>query len=172
MRGSPGLPGVTKVTDVDWNDSSDPSETQHDPWDEYAEQASTDEAQDRWDEWSQLGYDTPDGPGGAVPLPHSGLGIASVILTVFAGLGVTVSVVAATVLALQNPALPEDNPQIIAAGCGILASLFLAAVGGLLGLIGLFQPNRNRLFAILGCVFAVLELGGVGALLVIGLLFG
>ncbi len=158
------------MTDVDWNDSSGPADDQHDPWDEYAEQASTDEAQDRWAEWSQLGYDTPDGRSGTASLPHSGLGIASVILTVFAGLGVTVSVVAATVLAIQNPALAEDDPQIIAVGCGILASLPLAMIGGLLGLIGLFQPDRNRLFAILGCIFAVLEVGGVGALLLIGLL--
>jgi len=95
-----------------------------------------------------------------------------VILTVFAGLCLLVSLIAITVLALENPVMPEDNPQVIAAGCGFLTSLFMAAVGGLLGLIGLFQPNRNRLFPILGCLFAVLEVGGFGALLAIGLLFG
>ncbi len=161
-----------KVTDVDGNDSSDPADDPHDPWDEYAEQSSTDEAQDRWAEWSQLGYDTPDGRVVAAPLPHSGLGIASFILTVFAGVSIMVSVIAIIVLALENPVMPERNPQVMGAACGVMVSLFPAAVGGLLGLIGLFQPNRNRLFAILGCLFAALEIGGFAALLAVGLLLG
>ena len=164
------------MNEEDWQDERDHStDDGPDPWDTYEQSlqgAAVHPTEDQWSEWQQRGYDTPDGPGHFYQSPHSGLGIASVVLTVFAGLGMMGTFIGAMFVVAGNPNPREDDPQIIAIGCGMILCLLVSAIGGLLGLIGLFQSDRQKLFPILGCLFAALECGGVLGLIAIGLAFG
>ncbi|MCA9076895.1 MAG: hypothetical protein KDA93_17850 [Planctomycetaceae bacterium] len=160
----------------DWQDDRDVWQDEPDPWDAYEQslQKSEEPAQtnEQWAHWQKQGYDTPAGPGRYHQLPHSGLGIASVALTVFAGLGIMGTFIGAVFVGIENPNPRQDDPQLIAIGCSMILSMLVAAIGGGLGLIGLFQSDRQKLFPILGCLFAALECGGVLALMAIGLAFG
>lgn len=163
-------------TSDDWQDDRNVWQDDPDPWDAYGQSLQQPEepahTDDQWAHWQQQGYDTPAGPGRYDEPSHSGLGIASVVLTVFAGLGIMGTFIGALFVVAQNPNPREDDPQIIAIGCSMILSLLVAGIGGLLGVIGLFQPDRQKLFPILGCLFAALECGGVLALMAIGLAFG
>jgi hypothetical protein len=110
---------------------------------------------------------------GYAPSPQqSGLGIASLVLSIIAGLMLGVPLVIAMVLVARNPNLAEDDPRAMVVGCAMLVGLLLAVVAGILGLIGLFQPDRSRVCAALGVVFAGIEVFGMAGMLVLGLLIG
>ncbi len=157
----------------DWQDDRDSwTDDGPDPWDAYDQSqadSSVETTDNQWSDWQQRGYDTPGGPGHNHQTPHSGFGIASVVLTVFAGLGILGTLIGTMFVVVENPNLPEDDPRIIAIGLGIILSLLVAGIGGLLGLIGLFQSDRQKLFPILGCLFAAIEFGGVLGLVAIWL---
>jgi hypothetical protein len=89
------------------------------------------------------------------------------------GLGELVLVVIAGVMESSNPGGMDDkDPKVAVLGLLLLGGLFLALVGAILGVVGLFDPNRKKLFAILGLIFNGLILGLVLLLLVIGLAMG
>ena len=160
----------------DWQDERDHwTDDGPDPWDAYEQSlqgAAVHPTEDHWSEWQQRGYDTPDGPGHFHQPPHSGLGIASVVLTVFAGLGIFAAFIAAAVMGEQNRHVNEGNLWMIVPVCGMILCVLVSAIGGLLGLIGMFQSDRQKLFPILGCLFAAIECGGVLGIIAIGLAFG
>jgi hypothetical protein len=64
--------------------------------------------------------------------------------------------------------MPSDSPLYLTVGLMICFSGGLDLVGLGLGIGGLFQPDRNKTFSILGIVFNLLFLCAVGALMVIG----
>lgn len=110
---------------------------------------------------------------GFTPRPQqSGLGIASLVLSIVAGLMIGVPMIFAVSLVARNPNLAEDDPTAIGLGCAMLIGVLLAVLAGVLGLIGLFQPDRSRVCAILGLLFAGGEVIGFGALMLLGLLLG
>jgi hypothetical protein len=111
-------------------------------------------------------------PGGMPVTPtQSGLGVASFIVSVVCGLLFVgaFGVIIAAMSKSPTQDLPDDAPEAMTGGCMILAALGGAAVGCVLGLINFFQPDRKKLFGILGVVFngGMLLLGGL--LIVIGL---
>lgn len=108
------------------------------------------------------------------PLKHSGLGVASFLIALLTGVGEFLFVVLCVLLAASSSGgeIDEESPAAIAMGLMILAGLGIALIGVGLGVGGLFQSKRNKLFAVLGICFNALILAGVTALMCIGLLAG
>lgn len=128
-------------------------------------------------------------------LKHSGLGISSFIIAIVSVLlGITffiLSIVGVTNIVSDagtdlsslsdpnqlNDMLLSDN---MGSGFGIIivASLLfmvsggLAFIGGILGLIAVFQKNRKKVFSILGLIFNVFIVLGFLLLFVIGIATG
>lgn len=105
----------------------------------------------------------------SIPLqPHSGLGIASFIISLGAGLMLLI----AGVLESQPGGLDEDS---IAAG--VLGLILVLAVLAQLLALGLsiaavVQVGRNKLYGILGLVFSATGLIGAVLILLLGALLG
>lgn len=125
--------------------------------------------------------------GGGVPerQGHSKLGISSVIIAVLATfviviLFIVAGSVASTLFESQDPAAidpqslqssPEATTLAIV-GIGILGSFLLYLLGLILGVAGIFQGRKKRLFGILGAVLNGLVLLTVVLLFVIGTIIG
>lgn len=113
---------------------------------------------------------------------HSGVGIASFIIAVVSILGLSGSVIAATAMAAamagDSIAISPDTVQELPEGmggllavAGLMFFLIVAAlVGAVLGLVGLFQKERLKLFSILGLTFNSLLVLVVFIVLVVGML--
>jgi hypothetical protein len=96
--------------------------------------------------------------------------VASFILSLISGLLLAIAVVAAGVMASRSGGeLDEKSTEAMTAGCGIIVGMLMNIVGVVLGIVGLMQHDRKKVFAILGVTFNVLLLLGVGGLMVIGL---
>ncbi len=96
-------------------------------------------------------------------LKHSGLGIASFILAIIAIVLVVALIIVTAVIAkdeLADIALSQGNlteeqikefaPLLIVIFLTFFGSVILSLVGAILGIVGLLQKNRKKLFAILG----------------------
>lgn len=104
---------------------------------------------------------------------HSGLGIASFVLALIAGALLLLLVGVAALLAAATPGgIDEDSPAVVVLGLMIFGGLFVAVVALGLGIAGLFQPRRAKVFAVLGTVFSALAIAGVGAVMTLGILVG
>lgn len=103
----------------------------------------------------------------AEPDSHSGLGIASFAIAVSALLMFVTSIIFLFVSDLEvlmtvihdqmsdeelTRVIMTEVPLLIVGMLLILVASFLTLVGAALGLAGLFQPSRKRLFAILGTI--------------------
>ncbi len=122
--------------------------------------------------------------GGGVPerQGHSKLGISSVIIAVLATFVIVIlfiiaGSVASTLFEGQDPAAIDpqslqNSPEatsLAIAGFGILGSFLLYLLGLILGVAGIFQGRKKRLFGILGTVLNGLVLLAVGLLFVVGI---
>jgi hypothetical protein len=104
---------------------------------------------------------------------HSGLGIASFISSIFSGIFLfLIFVVAGVMEASTSGGLDEESPAAIVIGLCMFAFLFVALVALGLGIGGLIQKDRNKLFAVLGTVFSACAFLGTLALVLIGLAMG
>ncbi len=104
---------------------------------------------------------------------HSGFGIASFVLSLFAGFGMFVAICAAGVLAARNPQIFEGtSPVAIFTGLAIIAFGALGVLSLLFGIIGCCQKGRKRIFAILGTVFSGMLIFGTLFLMLLGLAAG
>jgi hypothetical protein len=105
--------------------------------------------------------------------PNSGLGIASFVISLVAGLIAFGLIVAAAVIAAGNPnGVDEKSPVAIALGCSVIMVSFCILVGLCLGIAGLVQRNRKKLFAVLGTCFNGLLLLGLLGLVILGIALG
>ncbi len=110
---------------------------------------------------------------GPPPLRHSGLGIASFVLAMISGMGVVVMIGVATYFAATlGDQFNEQSTAAILVGLGIFAGIGAAAIGAALGLAGLVQPQRNKVFAVLGLVINVMVIFGVCGIMGLGLALG
>lgn len=113
---------------------------------------------------------------------HSGPGIASFIvsLTMYVLCILLLIGAVATVTDLIDPttgaidtagveALLEKTPSFALIGLGFMAAAVGQLIALVLGIIGLAQKERGKVFAILGTVFSGLFVGVIGLIMLIGL---
>jgi hypothetical protein len=86
---------------------------------------------------------------------HSGLGIASFAFSILVGiLMLCLFAMAGFLAATAGDDFKEDSKEAIAIGLAGFGIMFLDFVAFALGIAGLFQPNRQKMFAILGAIFS------------------
>ena len=101
---------------------------------------------------------------------HSGLGIASFISSVIAGIFLFVIFVIAGVMEASTPGgIDETSPAAVFIGLSMFGFLFVALVALGLGIAGLVQKNRIKLFALLGTIFSACSLLGTVSLILFGM---
>lgn len=102
---------------------------------------------------------------------HSGLGIASFILSLGGGVLMFLLIVLAGVAELSTPGgMDEGAPATVMIGLGIIGAGLVELVALALGVAGVLQRDRRRVLAILGLVFSCGALLGTAGLLLLGLL--
>jgi hypothetical protein len=102
---------------------------------------------------------------------HSGLGIASFVMGLIFGLILFVLIGIAGVQEVSNPGgMDENSPFAMVLGLLLLGALLMNLVGAALGLAGVLQKNRRKIFAVLGLVFNLLAVLGTGSLMVLGMM--
>lgn len=104
---------------------------------------------------------------------HSGLGIASFITSIVSGLFIFLLLVTAGVIETSTPGgMDEESISAIMIGLSlfVLLGAALAALG--LGIGGILQKERKKIFAILGTVFSSVSLCITLLIIMIGLLVG
>jgi hypothetical protein len=103
----------------------------------------------------------------APPMPYSGIGLASFIIGILIGIFELAMLVLAAVLAQQKTS--SSSPVMEVAGCGMLLGLAVNLIGVILGIIGVRQADRKKVFAILGLCINAMTLLGVAGLILVGL---
>ncbi len=107
---------------------------------------------------------------------HSGLGITSLVISIVCGL-LTVGVIAfAGYVSYQAEMAPTGGAPgestMLAVGICVLAVLGLSFAGLCLGIVGMIQGNRLRLFAVLGTVMNALIVFFFCGLMMLGMVAG
>ena len=106
-------------------------------------------------------------------LKHSGLGIASLILSILIGTTEFAMIVVAAIMeSASTGGMDEESIGAIVLGLMILGGCVLAFVGLILGVAGLFQKDRKKVFPAVGTAFNAIILLAVVGLIIIGLLIG
>lgn len=104
------------------------------------------------------------------PLRQSGLGLASLLLSIVSGIAVITLVVIAGVMATRNGGtLDEKSVEAVSVGLGIMVGIVMNIVGLVLGIVALMQRDRKKALAILGVTFNGLVLLLVGGLMILGI---
>ncbi|MCG9740068.1 hypothetical protein L1D32_18060 [Shewanella insulae] len=86
---------------------------------------------------------------------HSGLGIAGFVLSILSTLLIFGLLIIAGVLEATTPGgIDETSPEAIIVGLLLFAFIGLTLVALGLGVAGLFQKQRKKIFAILGTIFS------------------
>lgn len=102
--------------------------------------------------------------------PHSGVGIASFMIAILFGAALIGLIAFAAYLEVNTPGgVDETSTEAMIAGLCILGSLACNFLGAVLGLVGVLQRDRKKVFAVLGLVLNTIVLVSVGGILVIGL---
>ncbi|ABO22167.1 hypothetical protein SHLO109777_16870 [Shewanella loihica] len=100
---------------------------------------------------------------------HSGLGIAAFTLSIIATLLIFGIVTVAGVMEATTPGgIDETSPEAIVVGMLIFAFIGLALVALGLGIGGLVQKQRKKIFAILGTIFSSVAILATLALIAYG----
>lgn len=102
---------------------------------------------------------------------NSGFGIASFIMSIVVGVLLFVLFAIAGFISASTPGgMDKESAQAVIIGLSMLALLFCVFISMVLGIIGLFQKERKKLFAILGTVFSSLILMVGFAVIVLGVI--
>jgi len=100
---------------------------------------------------------------------HSGVGIASFVLSVLSGVSLFALFGVAGYMELQSPGgMSEDDPTTMLLGVALIGAGMTQFLAFILGAVGLFQANRKKIFAILGTIFSLLAILTFGGLMVLG----
>lgn len=106
------------------------------------------------------------------PLPslkHSGLGLASFVLSVVtAGAMFVVFLIAGVVAVSQPGGLDEKSPVAVIIGLFLVGLIVMELIALGLGISGFLQRQRKVVFAVLGTVISAITIFGTIALIVIG----
>jgi len=104
------------------------------------------------------------------PEKYSGLGIASFIISVVSGFSIFVLMIVAGFLQATTPGgMHEKSAAAVIVGLFLLAFLAITVAGLGLGVGGLFQKNRKKIFAVLGTVFSSAILSGTIFVMLLGM---
>jgi hypothetical protein len=104
---------------------------------------------------------------------HSGLGIASFITSIIAGILIFLLLLIAGVMETSTPGgIDEDSASAVIIGLFLLALLGAAFVALCLGIGGLIQKERKKIFAILGTAIAAVTTLGTIFIIILGLALG
>ena len=104
---------------------------------------------------------------------HSGFGIASFIMSILVGIGAFSVILVAGFVEASNPeGINEESPIAIIVGLCVFGVIGLNILGIGLGVAGLCQSNRSRVFAILGLVFNGLVIMGIIGIMALGVAMG
>lgn len=104
---------------------------------------------------------------------QSGLGIASFIISITTGVLIfMLFMVAGAMAAATHGNLDNNSVGLILLGLFIIFFILLDLVAVGLGIAGLFQNNRKKVFAILGLVFSVMILLFTGFMMILGSIAG
>jgi hypothetical protein len=105
----------------------------------------------------------------APALKHSGLGIASFIIAIIAGVTLFFSFAVAGFLQVSRPGgLDEKSGLAMLVGLFIIAVCMVHLVGLGLGIAGVFQAGRRKVFSVLGLVLNAGAILGTIGLIVVG----
>ena len=103
-------------------------------------------------------------------LKHSGLGIASFVISLVAGVAEFLLSMVAGYIEMSTPGgINADDPIAGIIGLMMIAGIFGALVGVGLGIAVLFQKDRKKVFCILGLIFNSVILIALGGLMVLGM---
>ena len=104
---------------------------------------------------------------------HSRLGIASFITSIVSGVLMFLLLVIAGVMETSTPGgMDENSAGAMMVGLFLFAFLGAALVALGLGIGGLIEKDRKKIFAILGTVFAAITVVGTIFILMLGLAAG
>jgi hypothetical protein len=104
---------------------------------------------------------------------NSGLGIASFVISILTGLSIFAIIVVAGLLEMSTPGgMGEDSAEAMVVGLLIIAMIFVSMLALGLGIAGLVQKNRKKIFAVLGTIFSALSCAMTVAVVLIGLAMG
>ncbi len=104
---------------------------------------------------------------------HSRMGIASLVLAILVGVLVFLIIAGAGVLKASTPGgMDEDTTLVVLIGFAVIGCLLANLVGLGLGIAGLIQLRRKKLFTLLGAIFNGLVVLVVLAVIVLGLALG
>lgn len=102
-------------------------------------------------------------------MKHSGLGIASFILSILVGAFEFFLFAITGILETRTPGgLNEESAEAIILGLLIIAGLIVSLAGAGIAIGGLLQKNRHKVFAVLGVIFNIVLFIGVLVLIIIG----
>ena len=102
-------------------------------------------------------------------LKHSGVGITSFIISLLVAIGAFVLVVVAGIIETTTPGgMDENSVAAVVVGLFIFGCIFLQIVALGLGIGGLIQKYRKKIFAILGTVFSGTTILGIVFLMLVG----
>jgi len=121
----------------------------------------------------QTTYSNVAGTNYPTPKKHGKLGIASLLISLLVGFSFVTMIVVVGIMESKNPGgFAEDKTIATILGLAVFGFIGLNFVGFILGLVGLFMPDRQKLFSILGVVFNGVVIFGIVGLVVIGLIAG
>jgi hypothetical protein len=104
---------------------------------------------------------------------HSGLGIASFITSIVSGLLIFLIAVILAVMEGSTPGgIDEESVGAVLGGLGLFALLGAAVFALGLGVGGLLQKERKKIFAVLGTVFSALTIVVTTFVMLLGLAMG
>lgn len=102
-------------------------------------------------------------------LKHSGIGITSFIMSLVMALIAFIVVIIAGVLETSSAGgMDESAVGTMVVGFLIIGCILVQLVALGLGIAGLIQKNRKKIFAVLGTVFSGLTIAGVVFLMLVG----
>lgn len=101
--------------------------------------------------------------------PHSGFGIASFIISIFATLIMLVTLIISAVRLAENPRILDETESFaVMIGLVFIFGFFMLLVSIGLGIAGLYQLNRRKVFSALGIIISSVVFVGFVVLTIIG----
>ena len=104
------------------------------------------------------------------PQKHSGLGVASFITSIVSTIFIFMTIVVASVVEITSPGgMDESSATAIMVGLFLIAFVFASLIALGLGIGGIFQKERKKIFSVLGMIFSVVTLMCTTFVLIIGI---